>query len=246
MRPQSFRIWIDQGYRLRIRRGKWHRYGECRWSVDSVVGDAVQPSVRLRTRNRLETGRRRWLSKGAKVATAEEHWISSQFICLWESEGRSKFRSRQARNSSLSSGAFVGWWRMSLEKLLLATREDRKASSARSVAVRRPRPPYRTGSLACDQLLSSKWMLHNASDVERVSSSYSARSSGWWWHGAVRWVGRRRGREKAFFSRMRPGRPSSKRMRSIILYDAASRCIIQNRRSKKFHLGKLGHLEFWE
>ena len=30
------------------------------------------------------------------------------------------------------------------------------------------------------------------------------------------------------------------------LHNAASRCIIQDGRFKKFHLGKLGHLEFWE
>ena len=30
------------------------------------------------------------------------------------------------------------------------------------------------------------------------------------------------------------------------LHDAVSRCIIKDRRSKKFHLGKLGHFEFWE
>ena len=30
------------------------------------------------------------------------------------------------------------------------------------------------------------------------------------------------------------------------LHDAASCCIIQDGRSKKFHLGKLGHIEFWE
>ena len=30
------------------------------------------------------------------------------------------------------------------------------------------------------------------------------------------------------------------------LHDAAARCIIQDERSKKFHLGKLGNLEFWE
>ena len=30
------------------------------------------------------------------------------------------------------------------------------------------------------------------------------------------------------------------------LHNAASRRIIQDRRSKKFHLGKHGHLEFWE
>ena len=29
------------------------------------------------------------------------------------------------------------------------------------------------------------------------------------------------------------------------LHDATSRCIIQDGSSKKFHLGKLGHLEFW-
>ena len=39
---------------------------------------------------------------------------------------------------------------MSLTKLILAAREDRSAGSARSAAVRSPRPPYRTGSLACD------------------------------------------------------------------------------------------------
>ena len=31
-----------------------------------------------------------------------------------------------------------------------------------------------------------------------------------------------------------------------LLHDAASRCIIQDERSRKFHLGKFGHLEFWD
>ena len=165
----------------------------------------------------LKHARRCWLSTGTKVATAEKHWISSQFLCLWVLEGRTRFWSSQARTSSSSSCLFVGWRRMSLTKLILAAREDRNAGSARSAAVQSPRPPYRTGSLACDQLLSSKWMLHNASVVERVITSYSDRSSGWWWwHGADRRVNGRSGREKAFFSRKRPGWPSSKRIRSFI------------------------------
>ena len=164
----------------------------------------------------LKHARRCWLSTGTMVATAEEHWISSQFLCLWALEGRTRFRSSQARTSSSSSCLFVGWRRMSLTKLILAAREDRNAGSARSAAVRSPRPPYRTGSLACDQLLPSKRMFYNASVVERVITSYSAWTSGWWWHGADRRVNRRRGRENAFFSRKRPGCPSSKMMRSFI------------------------------
>ena len=201
----------------------------------------------------LKHARRCWLSTGTKVATAEEHWISSQFICLWVLEGRTRFRSSQARTASSSSCFFVDWRRMSLPKQILAAREDRNAGSARSAALRNPRPPYRKASLACDQLLSSKLMLHNASVVERVITSYSERSSGWWWHVADRSVGRRRVREKAFFSRKRPGWPSSKRIRSFILFvlrqfinNTASRRISQDGRSQKIHLGKLGNLDFWE
>ena len=93
----------------------------------------------------LKHARRCWLSTGTKVATAEEHCISSQFLCLRVLEGRTKFRSSQARTSSSSSCLFVGWRRMALTKLILAACEDRNAGSARSAAVRSPRPPYRNG-----------------------------------------------------------------------------------------------------
>ena len=67
---------------------------------------------------------------------------------------------------------------MSLAKLSLAAREEKNAGSARLLAVRNPRPPYLTGSLACDQLLSSKFSLHCPSVVEHMTLSYSARRSG--------------------------------------------------------------------
>ena len=33
---------------------------------------------------------------------------------------------------------------------------------------------------------------------------------------------------------------------NMLIYDAASCCIIHDGRAKKFHLCKFGHLEFWE
>ena len=49
-------------------------------SADSVVWDAAKPdSVREAA---LKHVRRCWLSTGTKVSTAEEHCISSQFLCL--------------------------------------------------------------------------------------------------------------------------------------------------------------------
>ena len=197
-------------------------------SADSVGWDAVQPGARLRTRSLLETCQTMLVEYGTKVTTAEEHWISSQFLCQWESEGRSRFWSSQPRPSSLSSDVFVGWWRMSLTKLMLAAREDRNAGSTRSAAVRGPRPPCLAGSMACDQLLSLRWTMHSASVGERVTSSYSARSSKWWWHGADWRVSRRRGWEKAFFSRERPGWPSSWNMRLFILLFSDSFLTIQH------------------
>ena len=142
-----------------------------------LLGMQLSEATDSRREAALKHARRCRLSTGTKVATAEEHWISSQFNCMWESEGRSRFRSSQARTSSLSSRVFVGWWRMSLTKLLLAARVDWKADSARSVAVRIPKPPYGTGSFDCDQLLSSKWTLHCASVVQRVTLKYAARSN---------------------------------------------------------------------
>ena len=52
--------------------------------VDSVAWDAFKPDSGCEAA--LKHARRCWLSTGTKVATAEEHRISSQFLCYecWE------------------------------------------------------------------------------------------------------------------------------------------------------------------